>query len=169
MTEIWKPVPEWVGYYEVSDQGRVRSVGRTVPRTNGRPLNLRSKILKGSVNACGYVVVALCRDDTKLSRSVHRLVLTAFVGPQPEGMEGCHFDGDPANNCLDNLRWDTRSGNTYDRVRHGTHSQARKTHCAHGHPFDEANTYLAPGKFRQRTCRTCMRANKLRAKLKAAA
>ena len=52
---------------------------------------------------------------------VHRLVLEAFVGPCPEGHEGCHNDGNPLNNRLSNLRWDTPSANNRDKERHGTH------------------------------------------------
>ncbi len=51
---------------------------------------------------------------------VHALVLTVFVGPMPDGMEGCHFDGDPSNNALSNLRWDTPKNNKADSARHGT-------------------------------------------------
>ncbi len=51
---------------------------------------------------------------------IHRLVLETFVGPCPEGMEGCHNDGDPWNNDVKNLRWDTPKNNQADRVKHGT-------------------------------------------------
>jgi hypothetical protein len=52
---------------------------------------------------------------------VHRLILEAFVGPCPEGMETCHFpDINPTNNALENLRWDTRSENTRDQIASGT-------------------------------------------------
>lgn len=50
---------------------------------------------------------------------VHRLVLEAFVGPCPEGMEACHADGNRTNNALSNLRWDTPKANAADRERHG--------------------------------------------------
>jgi hypothetical protein len=50
---------------------------------------------------------------------VHRLVLEAFVCPCPEGRECCHNDGDPANNALTNLRWNTRKANIEDSRRHG--------------------------------------------------
>jgi hypothetical protein len=51
---------------------------------------------------------------------VHRLILEAFVGPCPPGLEACHGpDPDPSNNRLDNLRWDTRQENQKDRFRHG--------------------------------------------------
>jgi hypothetical protein len=51
---------------------------------------------------------------------VHRLVLEAFVGVCPRGYVGCHSDGDPENNRLSNLRWDSQKNNVADQVRHGT-------------------------------------------------
>ncbi len=50
-----------------------------------------------------------------------RLILQAFVGPCPNGMECCHNDGNPANNHVDNLRWDTRKNNVADTIKHGRH------------------------------------------------
>lgn len=58
-------------------------------------------------------------------KKVHQLVLEAFVGLCPDGMEACHNDGNPENNDLHNLRWDTRSENTKDAVKHGTHPVAK--------------------------------------------
>jgi hypothetical protein len=49
--------------------------------------------------------------------SVHLLVLEAFVGPRPPGLEGCHANDIKADNRLVNLRWDTRKSNTRDKVR----------------------------------------------------
>jgi hypothetical protein len=66
--------------------------------------------------ATGYATVVV----GGRSRYVHRLVLETFVGPCPEGMEACHYDGDRSNNALSNLRWDTRAANAADRIRHGT-------------------------------------------------
>jgi hypothetical protein len=69
----------------------------------------------------GHLRVTLGGDDG-ISRKhlVHRVILETFVGPCPPGMECCHADGDPANNRLSNLRWDTRKGNMADAMRHGT-------------------------------------------------
>lgn len=62
----------------------------------------------------------------RVTMYVHRLVLEAFVGPCPEGMEACHDpDRDPANNRLSNLRWDTHRENVNDAIRHGTHGRTR--------------------------------------------
>lgn len=67
----------------------------------------------------GYRIVSLPIEGVgKRTFNVHRLILEAFVGPCPEGMEACHNDGDRGNNRLNNLRWDTRSANMADRFRH---------------------------------------------------
>ena len=123
MPEIWKSVVGYEGLYEVSDQGQVRSLTR-----NGR----RGKILRpgfGSVRkGCEYKrqLVILSVSGKHKTKTVHRLVLEAFVGPRPEGMEGCHNDGNTQNNKLENLRWDTRKNNHADSVKHGTHSPPPK-------------------------------------------
>lgn len=67
----------------------------------------------------GHRAVNIRREDKLVTCRVHRLVLMTFVGPCPPGMEACHGDGDPANNRLDNLRWDTKKANAQDRIRHG--------------------------------------------------
>lgn len=59
-------------------------------------------------------------DGQKKNFKVHRLVLQAYVGPCPEGLECCHNDGNPSNNKLENLRWDTKQNNVKDKRRHGT-------------------------------------------------
>lgn len=59
------------------------------------------------------------------------LVLTVFVGPCPPGKECCHNpDPTPTNNHLSNLRWDTRSGNVADTVRHGRTCRGTSNHFA---------------------------------------
>lgn len=75
-----------------------------------------------SISVKGYVTPRVTmRDDGGVPRSlpVGRVVLLALVGPCPEGMECCHFDGDPFNNDLANLRWDTSYGNAQDTKRMG--------------------------------------------------
>jgi hypothetical protein len=105
-----------------------------------------------AVGRSGYLRVTLCRPATKKAVLVHHLVLIAFVGPRPEGFDGCHNDGNPANNCLDNLRWDTPSGNMRDKRKHGTDHNLRKTHCPKGHPYAGANLGRDS---RGRVCRKC--------------
>jgi hypothetical protein len=66
-----------------------------------------------------YARVVLYARGSRRHVSVHRLVLEAFVGPCPAGMEACHGDGDRSNNRLGNLRWDTPKNNAADTIAHG--------------------------------------------------
>lgn len=67
-----------------------------------------------------YMVSVWTPTGQRKVMQVHRLVLAAFVGPCPDGMEACHNDGDPSNNRPENLRWDTRVSNMADTLTHGT-------------------------------------------------
>lgn len=61
------------------------------------------------------------RDNKRFTGHVHILMLETFIGPRPDGMECCHEDGNPLNNMLTNLRWDTPVGNAKDTKRLGRH------------------------------------------------
>jgi len=66
----------------------------------------------------------------RLQAGVEVLVLTFFVGPRPDGMQACHADGDPANNRLENLRWETIQSNWIRIRNHGrgiSNSRAKLT------------------------------------------
>lgn len=157
--EAWRPVVGFEGLYEVSDHGRVRSLDREVKYSNGKLYIHQGRILRHGRHRTGHLYVRLCRNGEKSYQHVHRLVLGAFVGPCPPGMVGCHYDDDPDNNHVSNLRWDTESANQYDKVRNGNHHEARKTHCPRGHEYSEANTQIlrtAKGGI-NRKCRTCRR------------
>ena len=120
MKEIWKSIPNYPRY-EVSNLGRVRSYhGHDFKSPNaGKPLS-KPKIKKLTFDkGCGYLRVGLFNSEGHILALVHQLVLTAFIGPRPEGMESCHNDGDRLNNHVDNLRWDTRINNFKDRDKHG--------------------------------------------------
>lgn len=151
MTEEWRAIPGYEGIYEVSDLGRVRSLDRQ--STAGR--SLRGRIRAAAKDKGGYLRVPLHHGRAVRYTGAHRLVLEAFVGPCPPGMEACHNDGDPSNNALSNLRWDTKSANMLDKLLHGTNREALKTSCKHGHPFTTENTYITPSGHRR--CRTCRR------------
>lgn len=154
MTERWLPVVGYEGFYEVSDQGNVRRVMATAGAQVGR-------VLKATPSKKGYLRVTLHRDGERKDYWVHRLVLLAFVGPCPAGMEACHApDPDPANNRLVNLRWDTSGGNKLDSVAHGSHYEASKTHCPRRHPLRGVN--LVPSTLIRggRDCLACNRARK---------
>lgn len=146
MTE-WRPVVGYEGHYEVSNKGEVKSLDRRDKA--GR--NWKGRILKTWL-ARGYECVTLGKRD---KRRVNRLVCVAFHGPSPEGKPlALHRNGDCRDNRPENLYWGDDSDNTNDKMRHGTHPQASKTHCKKGHPFDEENTYSSPNRV-GRECRKC--------------
>jgi hypothetical protein len=68
----------------------------------------------------GYLRAILCQKKKTWHPFMHKLVMLAFVGPVPNGMECAHNDGNRVNNCLSNLRYDTRLNNAHDKIRHGT-------------------------------------------------
>lgn len=124
--EEWRAVVGFEGSYEVSNIGRVRSLDRAVTyqkidQYSGRTItvtkHMKGQMLRPGAQKSGHLLVVLGRKNNAL---VHHLVLKAFVGPQPPGMECCHGDGQPANNVDTNLRWDTRQANVADMWRHGT-------------------------------------------------
>ena len=142
--EEWVPVSGYEPYYEVSSDGRVRSIRR-------------GRLLKPFTNKLGYQFVDLKAPipGRKMAR-VHRLVCEAFHGPAPEGKPNVlHGDGDPANNRRENLRWGSQKDNSADTLRHGRNPNTKKTYCRNGHAFDQVNTYItATG---GRSCRACRR------------
>jgi len=123
MPERWRAIPDFPGY-EVSDHGRVRSYLKN-RKLQGGPTGFEwivckkpQRILKQNMRG-QYPYVVLRDGPRNWTVKVHTLVLIAFVGPRPDGLMCCHNDGDPTNNHLDNLRWDTGSANMQDMIRHG--------------------------------------------------
>lgn len=150
-TERWLPVVGFEGRYEVSDRGRVRSTAAVFPRwVNGveQIYHRKEYVKKLTRHPAGYMYASLFDRQTGRENGyakVHRLVLEAFVGPCPDGMEACHGNDVPGDNRLENLRWDTKRANHADKV-------ARRTHCKWGHEYTPENTRVYR---RKRQCRTC--------------
>jgi hypothetical protein len=104
--------------YRVGSDGTVQSCWH---RGSKPRMTEQWHTLKGGV-ARGHRYVWLFAPGRRRTFAyVHHLVLRAFVGPCPPGMECCHDNGNPADNRLANLRWDTRRANRNDMRRHGTH------------------------------------------------
>lgn len=103
--ERWRPVPGHDGYL-ASDQGRVYSLSRWIHRSRGIPFWKKGRLLKQSLGPphCPYLNVGS-------RRSVHRLVLLAFVGVPPKGWWCDHLNGDKTDNRLCNLEWVTAAEN----------------------------------------------------------
>jgi hypothetical protein len=109
--EEWRDVPGYVGYYQASSFGRVRSLDRLVPRRNSGKYT--HKTVKGQImafrpnrkGARPYLLVFLRRDGDRHVSSVHQLVAETFIGPRPDGHDTHHKDGNPTNNRASNLEY----------------------------------------------------------------
>lgn len=124
--EQWRDVVGYEGSYQISDRGRVRSMIRQDPRGN----RIGGKILKPQRHCNGYLHVSLWSGRCCRTVRLHKIVLEAFVGPCPDGMQCAHNNGIRDDNRLDNLRWDTPKGNTADQLSHGTRNRGARNGSA---------------------------------------
>jgi len=117
MNSMWRPVVGYEGRYEVSVLGEARSMEREVNIRSGAKRPVPQRHLKQIGHSGGlYLMVCLHKDnDRGNNKTVHRLVLEAFDGPCPDGMESLHADGDGKNNRIENLRWGTHTENMAQR------------------------------------------------------
>lgn len=118
MTEEWRDIEGHVGAYQVSDQGRVRSLDRRLTKIsrNGKAFlhSYRGRVLRAAALSkdAPYQFVQLYADKVPQGALVHRLVAVAFI-PNPEGKpEVNHKDGAHERNAKTNLEWATRVENT---------------------------------------------------------
>ena len=118
MEEIWKDIPGYEGRYQASSAGRIKVLPYKLLRSDGTVAYRKEKILKAHSNTArgGYLQVALgsIRDGTRKSKYVHALVAMTFLGDRPMGYVVCHKNGDPTDNHIENLRYDTIQHNTWD-------------------------------------------------------
>jgi len=157
MTEQWKDIPGWEGYYSASDQGGIRSEPRTITRSDGVVQFHKGRVLRDKINGNGRPTVQLARNGKMTPYLVHRLVALTWV-PNPDNHRVVrHWDDNPLNNTAANLLWGTFSENQLDRIRNGIYRNGseNRTHCVNGHAFTEDNIYRVKSRPGQRICRTC--------------
>lgn len=129
---MWKPVPGYEGFYEVSDSGQVKSLERTLICSDGRPKTVREKILKPKTNKYGYLSLGLWRSGKRKDAVVHRLVASAFLENPNKYEQVNHKDGDKLNNNVSNLEWCDNIYNMKHAVEHDLLShQNGETHGGH--------------------------------------
>jgi len=120
VNENWCDVPGFEKAYQVSSEGRIRSLDRMVTDSIGRKKLMIGTLLKQNTNRGGYHHVGLCNSGKTHTKTVHQLVMAAFSGPCPENQEVMHLDGVRTNNKLCNLRYGSRSCNSAFTIDHGT-------------------------------------------------
>lgn len=99
--EVWKPIKDYEGFYEVSNKGRVRSVDR---------IDLRGRRRKGKIISINSIQqVMLSRNGKKRNCLVQKLVVDAFLEKPQSDEKLIHVDGNPKNNCVENLKWEKKA------------------------------------------------------------
>lgn len=111
INEIWKDIPGYEGLYQVSNLGEVRSLPRYEKDKNEKVYKRKGVILNKTKTTTGYYKVELCKNGTKKSLKVHRLVALAFIVNTFNKPFINHKDGNQLNNVVDNLEWCTQSEN----------------------------------------------------------
>lgn len=107
----WRVVPGYE-YYEVTRDGRVRSIKRSITYENGRTVRYQSRLLTKRLNNKGYLYYAVRQPNMPHKLYAHRAVALAYI-PNPD-KKPCvnHIDNDPLNNNVENLEWCTKQENT---------------------------------------------------------
>lgn len=132
--EIWKDIEGFEGMYQISSNGRVKSLPRTTWFTNkngeSKFISVRGRIMKPHKQK--YLKAYLNLNGNTNMISVHRLVAMSFI-PNPENKPQVnHVDGDKFNNNVNNLEWVTLSENRRHAFDTGLQSPKRgvKSHLA---------------------------------------
>ncbi len=100
--EVWKPIPEWEGWYEASSLGRIRSVDRFVNyNRKGFFAEKKGKLLVQSLNSRGYNIIGITKNGKFKTYAVHKLIMNTFSGKS--GLTIDHINGDKLDNRLINL------------------------------------------------------------------
>jgi hypothetical protein len=117
MQEIWKNIPNYKGYYQVSNLGRVKGIERKVKQSTDCFKTIKERILKQSLGNSGYLVVNFSLNGKIKTRTVHQLVAIVFLNHKPCGLKLVidHIDEIKTNNKLSNLRIVTNRANSSRR------------------------------------------------------
>lgn len=123
--EIWKDIPDYNGYYQVSNLGRIKRLDTWVSRSDGKMLHVKERILKQEI-VKGYFLITLSKDAIQKTLRVHKLVASAFI-PNIEN-KPCidHINGNPLDNRVENLRWCTQKENVNNPITNRRYKECKK-------------------------------------------
>lgn len=161
--EEWRDVVGYEGFYQVSDQGRVRSVDRYIGHNKGGKRLWRGRMLKPSKTPEGYNSVALYKNGKQCTFYIHRLVAEAFLEPDPSRLHVDHINAIRNDNRAENLRWVTPSENNKHIMELGNRNveQMRAHGCAivkkHGTPTPPKPVIRSDGAW-YKSCASAARA-----------
>lgn len=142
--ETWKDIQGYEGLYQVSDLGRIRSLGRIANAKNGSKQRKKSRILVQEITIHGYCRVRLFDlDGNSKHFMVHRLVMDAFIGASDLSVN--HINEIKTDNRIENLEYCTQKEN----CNHGTRNM-RISASKMGHEVSEETRRKISNTLKQR-------------------
>ena len=113
MNEEWKDIKGYEGLYQISNLGRVKSLRYA----NKQAFYKREKLLKGANDKDGYLQVTLCKNNTKKTCRIHKLVAESFLDNPYNYSCINHKDENKQNNNYKNLEYCTiKYNNNYNEM-----------------------------------------------------
>ena len=119
MDEQWKDIPNYEGFYQISNNGKVRSLDRYVKRKGHGVVFLNGGIRPSNKNKNGYLQIGLSKNGETKRFYIHRLVAQLFLENPLNLNEVNHLDHNKENNCVENLEWTTHKDNLIYTCKNG--------------------------------------------------
>ena len=133
MSEEWKDIDGYEGYYQISSYGRVKSLSRPIYKKDGTFHRYKKEtIKKPKIDKDGYLTVTLSVDGINKTFPIHRLVANAFIPNADKTLEVNHIDLNRKNNCVNNLEWKSHTDNvkhSSEQGRYKCHSGSKNGRC----------------------------------------
>ena len=128
--EIWKDIPGYEGIYQISNNGKIKSIPHVIKANQNGGMRVTKEYVKTTyVGWHGYVWVSLCKNGKSKTYSIHRLVALTFIENPNKFPAVNHIDGNKENNCIENLEWCTIHENQMHASKNGLLPKSKKVMC----------------------------------------
>ncbi len=115
LKEVWKPIENYEGFYEVSNLGNVKRLQSYTRHPSGARKIVRERVLK-QANCNGYRIVMITNKNSRLNKMIHRLVAESFISNPQNKKHVNHINGIKSDNRVENLEWNTPKENEQHKV-----------------------------------------------------
>lgn len=127
---MWKDIKGFEGYYQISDQGQVKSLERQITDSVGHIYIVRERIIKPWKAGRGYFAVTLSKNGKTKASYVHLLVAMAFISNPNNFPTINHINGNKLDNSVGNLEWVSYSYNNQHAYDIGLHKKGEEQYRA---------------------------------------